>query len=185
MKKNISIFVGLLVLTLAVGFVNIGCSSTPETASAEDQLRRADNYFQNNNFNSALPLYVSVSSRDDIAMDMKAYATFRVGRIYDIQGDVAKSNEWYTRAADMGNSVAQLNLGNYYHVINDYDNAFRLYLKSAEQGEPQAEYNVFVYYMNGIGMEKDADKAAEWLLKAYQHGSKDAENVMRQWGLLQ
>jgi len=95
------------------------------------------------------------------------------------------SVEWYTKAAVLGNSVAQLNLGNYYHGKKDYVKAFELYMKSAEQGEPNAEYNVFVYYYQGLGgINQDFEIAGEWLEKAYIHGNKDAEKAMRQLGLI-
>jgi len=174
-------------MVIVAGLFVVGCASAPNLSqkSATELLEQADSYFANNNLQKALPLYIEVANREDIPTDQKAYAQFRTGRIYDRNGDVEKSVEWYTKAATLGNSVAQLNLGNYYHGKKDYVRAFELYMKSAEQGEPQAEYNVFVYYLQGLGgVNEDNKIAVEWLEKAYIHGSEDAEQVMRQFGLL-
>ena len=183
-KRRLGLLVAILGIVVGLGF--IGCGSSPSAASlsAEEQIAQADSYFNRNDFNRALPLYMEVAKRDDIQVELKAYATFRVGRIYDRNGDIPKSVEWYTEAATLGNMTAQLNLGNHYDRQKDYEKAFGWYLKSAEQGEPNAEYNVAVYYFNGYGVEKDPDLFAEWITKAYQHGSADAERVLRQLGIL-
>jgi TPR repeat protein len=187
MRKNNFIVVGVLVLGLMTGLFCMGCSSAPEPKSTEEQVAMADNYWNNNEFDKALPLYLKVAELENSSIELKAYATFRVGRYYDRRKDTVKSVEWYTKAADLGNSVAQLNLGNLYHSQGEYKKSFELYLKSAEQGEPQAAYNVFAYYSQGMegATEKDTTKALEWLEKAYVLGSEDAERVMRQFGFIE
>ena len=173
------------IVTVA-GLVMIGCASAPKTTSANAQAQtvKADSYFDNKDLKKALPLYMDVANLEDIPVALKAWTQFRVGRIYDIQGDVAKSTEWYTKAATLGEKTAQLNLGNYYYNQKDYDKALEWYIKSAVQGVGQAAWNVAAYYYQGLGVQEDNDKFAEWAVKAYELGNEDAAKVLRQMGII-
>lgn len=173
-------------IVIVVGLVMIGCASAPITSpvSAEEQIEKADSYFDNNNLKKAHPLYLDIANNENIPTNLRAWAQFRVGRIYDRQGDVEKSIEWYTKAATLGEKTAQLNLGNIYDKQKNYDKAFEWYVKSAEQGVEQAAWNVTVYYYQGFGVQKDDEKFAEWCLIAYKLGSKEAEKLLRQMGFI-
>ena len=48
--------------------------------------------------------------------------------------------------------------------------ALAMYRKAAEQGDRTAQYQVGIFYFNGIGVEKDYRKAAEWSQKAADQG---------------
>lgn len=66
--------------------------------------------------------------------------------------DYDKAFEWYTKAADQGLDVAQLNIGdlyeNGYGVPQDYDKAFEWYKKAAEQGNQEASNRIGRLVMN-------------------------------------
>ncbi|MDR2803487.1 MAG: sel1 repeat family protein [Treponema sp.] len=105
----------------------------------------------------------------------------RLGNYYSVAGD-AKCVALFTEAVKRGSPDGNLNLGNHYYNT-DKAKAFEYYLAAAEQGMPQAEFNVFVFYLNGEGgIAKDEAKAVDWLLKADEHGSADADRVMKQFG---
>ncbi|WP_372814542.1 tetratricopeptide repeat protein [Psychrobacter sp.] len=66
--------------------------------------------------------------------------------------DDDKAFEWYTKAADQGLDVAQLNIGglyeNGYGVPQDYDTAFEWYKKAADQGNQEASNRIGRLVMN-------------------------------------
>ncbi len=54
----------------------------------------------------------------------------------------------------------------------------KMYFKPAKNGNPHAMYKLAMAYLNGRGIEKDIDKAIQWLIKAGQNGSDDAKLQM-------
>ena len=88
--------------------------------------------------------------------------------------DGAKAAYWYTRAADRGNSTAQIRLGDMYAigfgVPYDRKQAFILYEKSAKQGDPRGQLSLGEAYIKGIGVLKSPIDAAYWVKKAYDNG---------------
>jgi TPR repeat protein len=178
------------VLFLGLVIVLGSCETVPDTSApqtAEEQVTMADNYWANDDLDKALPLYMKAAEQETAATDLRAWALFRIGRYYDRHGDTGKAVEWYTMAADGGNSTAQFNLGNIYNRQGDNKKAFELWLKAAKQGEPQAQYNTGVFYLQGAEgvVEKDTIEALKWFDMAYKNGSTDAEKVMKQLGLIQ
>jgi tetratricopeptide (TPR) repeat protein len=166
--------------------VNTGTKTqTTDQLRVSELIAQADSYFDDEDFDRAFSLYMDVNNREDITINQKAWAQYNIALIYDeIRGDTAMSFEWYTKAAELGQMTAQLNLGNHYFRIEEYNKAFELYLKAAIQGEPQAQWNVSVCYYNGLGVEKDNQNYAEWVVKAYENGSKDAEIFLREKGVI-
>jgi TPR repeat protein len=110
-------------------------------------------------------------------------AILRLGNYYSVAGN-EKCIALFTDAANRGVPDGNLNLGNHYYNT-DKAKAFEYYMKAAEQGNPRAEYNVAVFYGQGLGgVPKDNDKFAEWLIKAAEHGSPDAINILKQLGMI-
>lgn len=56
-----------------------------------------------------------------------------------------------------------------------YKECFEGHLKLAEEGYPLAECQVGYFYYDGLGTEKDLQKAFEWTEKAAIHGDRDAQ----------
>ena len=51
---------------------------------------------------------------------------------------------------------------------------------AADQDNPDAQFLVFMRFFLGDGVEKSAEEAAEWLLKARDNGSEDAAKLIRE-----
>ena len=67
--------------------------------------------------------------------------------------DYNKAKEWYTKAANNGNTNAQYKLGSMYYtgagVIKDLFTAKEWFSKAAKQHNPQAQYALGWMYENG------------------------------------
>ena len=81
-----------------------------------------------------------------------AWAQNDLGKHYGSKGDYGKAIEWFLKAAEQGNSVAQYNLGDCYlrgnGVQRDKDKALKWITKAAEQGNPQAQHELECFDMN-------------------------------------
>ncbi|CAB4397360.1 unnamed protein product [Rhizophagus irregularis] len=81
-----------------------------------------------------------------------------------------KAFEWYTKAAEYNNTVAQNNLGDCYKYVKGTDKdekkAFEWYLISAEQGYKMGQNNVGYCYKHGCGTGKNQDIATQWFQRA-------------------
>ncbi len=56
-----------------------------------------------------------------------------------------------------------------------YDKCFEGHLVLAEQGYPLAECQVGYFYYDGLGVEKDLEKALYWTRRAAEHGDRDGQ----------
>ena len=90
------------------------------------------------------------------------------------RGDIATAFWLLKRAADAGNSDAQVNLGYLYArgqgVDADQQEALRLYLLSAEQGNPEGMNAVGFKYRYGSGVAVDLPRAVHWFCRAAVFG---------------
>lgn len=135
-----------------------------------------------------LSIHASASSFDKTAQlanngDIKAQ--YELGNYYrsDKEGnkDYSKAIKWYLKAANQGDSLAQLKLAEMYHYIlplrelNRIE-AIRWYQKAADQGLIEAQYNLGFIYYNGQGVKKNYNKAFEWYLKAAEQGDFKAQS---------
>ena len=72
---------------------------------------------------------------------------------------------------------------NYYHGSNgvekSYGKAVELWDILAKRGNPLSQYNVALCYYNGKGVEKDIDKAKEYLEKACERGFAPACELLK------
>lgn len=92
--------------------------------------------------------------------------------------DFVKGFEYYLKAAELGDKVAQNNLAVAYEsgkgVTKDNEAAIRWYKESAMNDYVLAEYNLAVLYED----LKDYSTAAEWYLKAANHGNAAAQDTL-------
>lgn len=83
--------------------------------------------------------------------------------------------DYYTKAAELGSSHAQLWLGNFYDrglgVDQDYKKAAEWYQKAADLGNADALGNLALLYKNGNGVNADINKAIELNIQAIQKGN--------------
>jgi len=86
-----------------------------------------------------------------------------------VEQDGTKAVEWYTKAADLGNTTAMNNLGNMYQTGNgveqDGTKAVEWFTRAADLGDTDA-MNELGYMYEGHGAEQDNDKALEWYVKS-------------------
>lgn len=85
---------------------------------------------------------------------------------------------WYSKAADQGHSVAQLNLGDAYYwghgVKQNYELSVYWYSKSAKQGHDYAQFHLGESFSSGEGVEQDEKQAFYWYTKAAEQGNGEA-----------
>ncbi len=87
--------------------------------------------------------------------------------------------EWYQKAGERGNAVAQNELGRLYQsgqgVAKDPAKAVEWFHKAADQGHPVAQLNLGIAYEEGVGVTKDAAQAAQWYTKSAAQNNSKAE----------
>ena len=97
-----------------------------------------------------------------------------------VEQDYAKAVEWFTKSAELGNTLAMNRIGVCYingnGVEKDYAKAVEWYTKSAELGNASAMLNLGNRYYYGEGVEKDYAKAVEWYTKSAELGNAIAMN---------
>ena len=62
-----------------------------------------------------------------------------------------------------------------YFNTQQYEKCFEGHLILAEQGYPLAECQVGYFYYDGLGVEKDLEKAVWWTRRAADHGDRDGQ----------
>jgi TPR repeat protein len=131
-------------------------------------------YYEQREYANALKYFLKVQ---DIPP-----AAHRIGIIY-INGyagekDEQKGIEYLTRAGEVGYVKSQMILAALYKNKKDYQKAFYWYLKAADNGNAEAQYNIGDFYKNGFGVQKDLNKANEYLRKAAMMGNARAKQAL-------
>ena len=62
-----------------------------------------------------------------------------------------------------------------YWEAGEYGRIFSGLLPLAEQGYPLAECQVGYFYAQGLGVERDLDRALLWTRRAAEHGDRDGQ----------
>ena len=100
--------------------------------------------------------------------------------------DYTQAVQWYKKAAEQGDTQAQLNLALMYKygtgVSEDYSQAVFWYKKAAEQGNTKAQVNLATMYNAGAGVPENYILAYKWSNLAAARGSeqaRDLKNEMR------
>lgn len=62
-----------------------------------------------------------------------------------------------------------------YFKTKQYETCFEGHLKLAENGYPLAECQIGYFYYEGLGVEKDFEKAIFWTRRAAEHGDRDGQ----------
>ncbi len=62
-----------------------------------------------------------------------------------------------------------------YFNTQQYEKCFEGHLVLAEQGYPLAECQIGYFYHEGLGVEKDSEKALYWTRRAADHNDRDAQ----------
>ncbi|KAJ7734915.1 enzyme activator, partial [Mycena maculata] len=112
---------------------------------------------------------------------------FKLGQCYEYGAlacpmDPRRSIAWYTKAAEKGDSEAELALSGWYltgseNVLKQSDSEAYLWARrAANKGLSKAEYAVGYYAEVGIGIKQDIEFAKRWYMRAAAQGNKRAMN---------
>ncbi|KAI0055474.1 HCP-like protein [Artomyces pyxidatus] len=112
---------------------------------------------------------------------------YKLGQCYEYGAlgcpvDPRRSIAWYTKAAEKGNSEAELALSGWYltgseGVLKQSDSEAYLWARrAANKGLTKAEYAVGYYAEVGIGIKQDVEFAKRWYMRAAAQGNKRAMN---------
>ncbi len=74
------------------------------------------------------------------------------------------------RELDICNELIEI-----YFNSKQYEKCFEGHLALAEQGYPLAECQIGYFYYDGLGVEKDLEKAVYWTRRAADHGDRDGQ----------
>ena len=101
---------------------------------------------------------------------------------WGVVADDVKAAELYRKAADGGIDFAQNNLGSFYDngkggLAKDPVTAHKYFEMAAAQGYPLAFSNLGRHYAEGIGVERDVEKAESYLRKAIAEGDDDLKGM--------
>lgn len=95
-----------------------------------------------------------------------------------VSRDLEQAMQWFRKAAEQGNAMAQARLGvliGNFRGKQNYDEALEWLRKSADQNCADGESGLAFMYHNGRGVEKDDDQAVKLFLKAAQQDNSNAE----------
>ena len=104
----------------------------------------------------------------------------RLADSYNESKDLAKAAEWYTKAANGGNTTAAYKLAVYYQEVKrDPSEAMRWYRQAAESGDRRAMASLGHMYDEGAeGVPADKNEAHHWFAMAAEHGDPDMMNYL-------
>ena len=111
------------------------------------------------------------------------YAQYELGRVYENRND-EYALEWYSKSALQGYFISMKNLGNIYYRKGDYENANKWYELAGEAGFDAGWNNLGNSYSNGIGVDKDEEKAIVLYKKAYEMKGSTAGLIAFNMGVL-
>jgi TPR repeat protein len=87
-----------------------------------------------------------------------------------LAADLKQAAEWYRKAAEQGNIVAQIHLADLYRdgrgVARDMAQAVAWYRKAADLGDAGAQGTLGLLYSVGMGVQRDDVEAYYWLCLA-------------------
>jgi len=130
---------------------------------------KANKALTNRNIDKAIKFY-KLSAREG-----NDEANFELGKIYYKRiynkKDLNLSFKYFKKAADYEHIKAKYNLAMIYSQKrfkkHSYKKAYNIFYALAQQGSPNAQYMVGIYCMEGLGVEKDYEKALRWFEESY------------------
>lgn len=127
----------------------------------------------------------SIAKLLDINIGSKEILTKEKSNINEISYELKNT----IKLAELGVAQAQYELGLSYfsntdfesggNFIKDYSQAVKWYSKSAEQGHIEAQVQLGICYANGLGVDKNNDKAYYWWQKAAEQGHESAISYIK------
>lgn len=111
--------------------------------------------------------------------ERRADEAFAKGLAYKNGDGVPQSNEtaieYFKIAANLGHVQAQLAVGGYYYTKNDCAEATKWLQMAADLGNAEALFNLGVFYTEGMGVDQDLEKAADFFYRAARRRHAEAQ----------
>ncbi|MEG1027870.1 MAG: hypothetical protein RSE07_04190 [Oscillospiraceae bacterium] len=85
--------------------------------------------------------------------------------------DECKPSSYYKPCKELDQCTELINK---YYYTKQYEKCFQGHLALAQQGYPLAENQVGFFYLDGVGVEKDLEKAFYWTYRGALHGDRDS-----------
>ncbi|GJD93326.1 tetratricopeptide repeat protein [Methylobacterium iners] len=121
---------------------------------------------------SEIPAAGQADGSADAVTNLRAYAEYKMGH-YDAAKEI-----WEGLAAK-GNTTAMINLSNMFSQGNgvsaDEKKAFSYTRQAAELGDARAQHELGLAYERGSLVERDLEKAGEWLRKSAAQDYSDGQ----------
>ena len=124
-------------------------------------------YFNNRLYQEAYYFFSKVTKKN------QAIAENKIGDMYyygDLEQNIDRAVEWYTKSAQHGNRYAQYTIGVFYEkgigVAQNYDLAKKWYFLSAQQGYFRAQEKLGDIYSGGLGTKTDYELASKSYFQA-------------------
>ncbi len=122
------------------------------------ELEEADKAFAAGNSAKAFKIFMSAAKKGNVKAQTRiAYMYMDGGKDFPI--DEKKGIEWFQKAADNGEPVAQYIVATMYYdgedVTQDYSKAINYYQKSAEQGALTSAHDLGMMFETGTGINKN------------------------------
>ena len=154
-----------------------------ENGNSEAQVILGNMYIEHNNDKSTAFYWFSkaayqgtIDKRKYDGVYIKDIANYRIANMYytgdGVEQNLKKAMEIYSSLPYDSFAVAEAKVACYDKNINTIQEHFEKCLAMAKQGNSKAQYAIVSAYYNGYGVEKDIDKAYEWLLKAIKKDAK-------------
>ena len=118
------------------------------------------------------PAVLAKANAGDAASEVKVGDTYAAGTgatrdSRQLAADLKEAAGWYRKAADQGNTTAEVHLADLYRdgrgVTRDMAEACAWYRKAADQGDAGAQGTLGLLYSVGMGVAHDDVEAYYWL----------------------
>ena len=124
--------------------------------------------FKSGNYENALAYWTEGLK----ALPNSAELNYNVGKLFDrglgTEVNLTKATQHYLNAAKLNHVPAMFSLGAIMAKNGNFKSAARWWQKASEGDLPEAQYNLARLYSDGVGVDKDLDKAKFWYKKAAQ-----------------
>lgn len=142
----------------------------------------------------AIALFESAANYGHLRAQVKLGELYKSGEIGAKSGahrhhslHLQRAFEWFSKAADQGNTDALFELGQLHAqglgTKQDFESAAQCYLQAASSGHAKAAFNLGFLHAHGQGVEQDLVKAYQWYrvseLQGYALGRQSAALVRK------
>lgn len=144
---------------------------------ADELISKGEAFLENQEYKDAVECFL-------VAAQMRnAHAMYYLGLCYE-KGLGVKKNSlaaqlYYGDALALGDKDAEKG---WERMFRKNEKKFRQILKCARQGDSRFYLHVGCAYRDGLGVDRDAEKARYWLRKAADKGDLDAQRELREMG---